>query len=189
MHCSDATCMIVCPVGAIYRTEAGAVAIDANKCIGCNYCAANCPFQAISFDRQASIPQKCTFCFDRVANGFKPACATACPSGAIEFGDRNELIAKAGARVQQLQAAGKNKARIYGLEEMSGTGVMFVLQNEPQYYGLPADPHVPLQARLWGSLFKPLRVLAVLAMAFGLWVNRSKSKELQDAAAAKRKKA
>ncbi|NLC11503.1 MAG: 4Fe-4S dicluster domain-containing protein, partial [Firmicutes bacterium] len=188
MHCSDAACITVCPVGAIYRTDVGTVAIDYDKCIGCNYCAANCPFKVISFERQTNQPTKCTFCYDRVANGYKPACANACPTGAIEFGGRSDLINKASDRVRKLQAGGKNKARIYGLEEMSGTGVIFVLQNEPQYYGLPVDPDVPVQARLWGALFKPLRVLVVLAMAFGLWVNRSKSKEIQDAMSAKGKK-
>lgn len=185
MHCTDAACVMVCPVGALYHTETGSVALDSDKCIGCNYCAANCPFEAISFDRKFNHPAKCTMCIDRTANGFKPACATACPTGAIEFGDRNELIRKAGDRVSELKAAGKNKARIYGLDEMSGTGTMFVLEDDPEYYGLPADPHVPVRARVWNVIFKPLRVLAVLAVAFGLWGNRTKSKKIQDAKAAR----
>jgi formate dehydrogenase iron-sulfur subunit len=155
MHCTDAACMIVCPVGAIYRTETGSVAINNDKCIGCNYCVANCPFQAMSFDRQSNHPVKCTMCIDRTANDFIPACAKACPTGAIEYGDRTALVNKATKKVAELKAKGKSKARVYGLEEVSGTGTMFVLQNDPEYYGLPADPYVPVKARV-GVLFSSL---------------------------------
>ncbi len=184
MHCTDAACMIVCPVGAIYRTETGSVAINNDKCIGCNYCVANCPFQAMSFDRKENHPVKCTMCIDRTANDFMPACAKACPTGAIEYGDRTALVNKATKRVLELKAKGKSKARVYGLEEVSGTGTMFVLQNVPEYYGLPADPHVPVKARIWSIIFKPLRVLAVIAVAFGLWGNRSETKGIQEATTA-----
>jgi len=187
MHCSDAACMVVCPAGAIYRTEEGAVNFDYDKCIGCNYCAANCTFKVIGFDRKTNLPTKCTFCADRVSNGYKPACATACPTGAIVFGNRTDMLTKAAARVNQLRAAGKPYARLYGMNEVSGTGMIYVLENAPEYYGLPADPQVPVQARLWGVLFKPLRVLVVLAAAFGLWTNRSQNKEVQEATAAKKK--
>lgn len=188
MHCTDAACMMVCPAGAIYRTETGSVAINYDKCIGCNYCVANCPFEAISFDRQSNHPVKCTMCIDRTANGLEPACVKACPAGALIYGDRDKLLSKANARVAELRAAGNSKARVYGQEEMSGTGAMFVLENDPEYYSLPADPYVPFKARAWNVIFKPLRVLAVIAVALGLWGNRSEAKKVQDSAAiAKRK--
>ncbi len=184
MHCTDAACEIVCPAGAISHTETGAVAINYDKCIGCNYCVANCPFQAMSFDRKANHPVKCTMCIDRTTNGFEPACVKACPTQALQYGDRNALISRASSKVSELQAAGKDKARIYGLEEVSGTGTMYIIEDDPEYYGLPADPHVPVKARIWSVIFKPLRVLVVLAVALGLWGNRSEVKEIQDAATA-----
>lgn len=187
MHCEEAACMIVCPAGAIYRSETGAVSIDYDKCIGCNYCVANCTFHVMSFDRKTNKPVKCTLCVDRTSSGLIPACAKACPTGAIQYGDRTDLINQATNKVAELRAAGKTKAEIYGLREVSGTGTMFILEDDPEHYGLPVDPHVPLKARIWGVVFKPLRVLAVIAMAFGLWSNRSESKKIQSAMAARDK--
>ncbi|RQD68084.1 MAG: 4Fe-4S dicluster domain-containing protein [Tindallia sp. MSAO_Bac2] len=182
MHCTDAACEIVCPVGAIYHTDTGAVDIDFNKCIGCNYCAANCPFKVISFDRKTDLPTKCTFCYDRVSNGYKPACAAACPTGAIDFGERRDLINRASQRVMHLQNHGSQQATLYGLDEVGGTGMMYILEDTPSQYNLPLAPEVPLQARLWSMLFKPLRIFVVLAMGLGLWTNYNKSRELKDAA-------
>jgi formate dehydrogenase iron-sulfur subunit len=181
MHCTDAACEIVCPVGAIYHTDAGTVDIDFNKCIGCNYCAANCPFKVISFDRKTDLPTKCTFCYDRLANGYEPACATACPTGAITFGDRGDLINQGSRRVMTLQQKGNSKATLYGLDELSGTGMMFILEDVPSHYYLPDSPVVSLQARLWSLLFRPLRIFVVLAMGLGLWSNYNKSRSIKDA--------
>lgn len=181
MHCGDAACMTACPTGAIYKTDAGTVNIDYTKCIGCNYCAANCPFNVISFDRRTNVPPKCTFCYDRISNGFKPACAGVCPTGAIVFGNRSEIIAAATDRAAELQANGNAKARVYGLEELEGTGMIFVLEDEPEQYALLSDPQVPFSTRLWGVLFRPLRVLVVIALAFGLWSNRVQSREVEEA--------
>ncbi len=181
MHCTDAACMISCPAGAIYHTEAGSVAIDEKKCIGCNYCVANCPFHAVSFDRATNLPFKCTFCLDRTSNGLKPACATACCTGAITFGERKDLVSVASKRLAQLKSAGKANAMIYGLEEVNGTGMLYVLPDSPEKYGLPADPQVPFGARLWGALFKPFRILVIIAVGLGLWANRSQVKEVEEA--------
>ena len=180
MHCTDAACITVCPAGAIYHTDSGTVAVDTAKCIGCNYCAASCPFKAVSFDRKTNLPPKCTFCIDRVTNGLKPACALTCPTGAITYGDRNEIIRTAYKRVDTLRQQGNEEARVYGLDEVGGTGMIYVLNGSPTLYGLPEDPHVPLTARLWGALFKPLRVLVIFAVGLGLWSNRLESKEMQD---------
>lgn len=179
MHCTDAACEKVCPTGAIHFTELGTVAINYNKCIGCNYCAANCTFQVLSFSRTANIAQKCTFCYDRVVNGLAPACATACPTGAIKFGDRRELIGIAEDRLAKLQRNGHPNANIYGLEELSGTAVFYLLDETPEHYGLPDRPSVSFSAYFWNVIFKPLRVLVVAAVAFGLWANRSESNEIQ----------
>ncbi|MCR3922384.1 MAG: 4Fe-4S dicluster domain-containing protein [Firmicutes bacterium] len=181
MHCSDAACMTVCPTGAIFRTSDGTVSIDKKKCIGCNYCAANCPFEVIAFCRTTNMPDKCTFCEDRVANGLQPACASVCPTGAIEYGLRTKLLTAAYDRVSKLQAGGKANASVYGASEVGGTAMLYVLEDTPEYYGLPTNPQVPFTARIWGHLFKPVRVLILIAMAFGLWANRKESDEVQEA--------
>ena len=179
MHCTDAACMQSCPAGAIYHTDYGTVAIDTQKCIGCNYCAANCPFNAISFDRKTNVAKKCTFCVDRIANGLKPACANACPTGAITFGSRTDILSLAKERVAELKKQGKSNAYIYGLEEVSGTANVYVLTESPEYYGLPINPQVPLTARLWGIVYKPLRFVVVILAGFGLWANKTQSKDIQ----------
>ncbi len=181
MHCTDAACEIVCPVGAIYHSEEGTVNINFNKCIGCNYCAASCPFKVISFNRKTDLPTKCTFCYDRIASGYQPACSTACPTGAITFGERRDLINQASHRVMDLNDNGNSNAMLYGLDELSGTGMLYLLEDVPSHYNLPASPEVPLQARLWGMLFKPLRIFVVLAMALGLWTNYNKTREIKNA--------
>jgi len=189
MHCTDAACITVCPAGAIYHTDEGTVAVDTKKCIGCNYCAASCPFQAVSFDRRTNLPPKCTFCHDRILNGLKPACAQACPTGAIAYGSRADMIKLGYQRVDLLKSTGKSNARIYGLDEVDGTGMVYVLAGSPDTYGLPNDPHVPFTARIWGALFKPLRTLVLIAIGFGLWTNRSQSKDMQESLDEARKKA
>ncbi len=181
MHCTDAACMQACPAGAIYRTEQGTVHIDEVKCIGCNYCITACPFQVIGFDRLTNKARKCTFCHDRLLNGMQPACAQVCPTGSITFGDRRDLIARATSRVEKLRAQGKRNAGLYGLDELDGTAMLYVLADRPDKYGLPVNPQVPMQTRIWNAIFKPLRVLVVVAVAFGLWTNRSQTREIEQA--------
>jgi len=180
MHCADAACMLACPAGAIYRTEYGTVNVDEVKCIGCNYCVAACPFFVIGFDRLANKARKCTFCLDRLAAGLKPACATACPTGSITFGRSDELIAKASKRVEQLKAAGKVNATMYGLDEVGGAAMLYVLADKPEKYGFPADPQVAIQTRVWNAIYAPFRVFVVVAVALSLWANRSYSKRVQE---------
>ena len=181
MHCTDAACEIVCPVGAIYHSDAGTVNIDFNKCIGCNYCAANCPFHVISFERKTNLPTKCTFCYDRLANGYEPACSSACPTGALQFGERGRLVNQASQRVMTLEQQGNAKASLYGLQELEGTGMLFILEDTPAHYNLPVNPAVSYQARLWSLLFNPLRIFVVMAMGLGLWSNYRKTKGFKDA--------
>jgi formate dehydrogenase iron-sulfur subunit len=177
MHCTEAACIKVCPANAIYRTEFGTVKIDPQRCIGCNYCAANCTYQVIGFDQAANVARKCTFCHDRISNGRIPACAKACPTGAITYGERADLIALAQKRAGELQKAGKGNANVYGIEELSGLCMVYVLENRPEAYGLPENPRIRLSTHVWDYIFKPVRIFVVIAAFFALWVNRGESKK------------
>ncbi len=177
MHCTEAACMMVCPANAIYRTEFGTVRIDPERCIGCNYCAANCTYQVIGFDQAANVARKCTFCYDRISNGEIPACAKTCPTGAITYGERADLIREAQKRIARLKKAGNVNATAYGIEELSGLGMVYVLADSPEAYGLPESPKVRFSAHIWDYIFKPVRIFVIIAAFFALLVNRGDSKK------------
>ena len=85
-HCDDAPCLYNCPAQAYFRNEStGAVLHDAGKCIGCRLCTWACPFDAPVFNSRSGIVEKCTFCSTRIEQGRSPACATHCPTGALDF--------------------------------------------------------------------------------------------------------
>lgn len=89
-HCEDAPCVDVCPTQASYRTEDGVVLIDDERCIGCKYCMAACPYHARWQHDEAGDIHKCTFCYHRTSNGLLPACVGACVTKARVFGDLND---------------------------------------------------------------------------------------------------
>jgi formate dehydrogenase beta subunit len=159
-HCTDPGCMRACPVpGCIFKTPEGAVIIDSKKCIGCKYCIHTCPFQIPRFDEATQKVYKCTFCYDRLANGLAPACAKACPTGAIVFGDKDDIIQTAHARARKL---GSN-ASVYGDRFVGGTHVLYVL-NEPSsvYEKLPENPQISAAVSLWKDWLKPLSMVSLI---------------------------
>jgi len=180
MHCTEAACIMVCPTGAIHRSEFGTVVVDGGKCIGCNYCIANCTFGVVHFDKGLNRARKCDMCYDRMQAGLKPACAQACLSGCLQFGDREEVLSNAQAAVKE--AAGRGiQAQIYGQEQLGGLGWIYVLADAPEQYRLPKAPEAPAAARIWDVVFQPARIVAGLAILFGLWSNRKYSADLAPA--------
>ena len=149
-HCTQAACLDVCPTGALFRTEFGTVVVQEDVCNGCGYCVPACPFGVIDKRigdgvKNEGIAQKCTLCYDRLHDGLTPACAKACPTESIQFGDLDELRERAAARVEQLHASGVPQARLYGEDPndgVGGLGAFFLLLDEPEVYGLPPDPVV-----------------------------------------------
>ena len=101
-HCNVPACASACPVSALEKTEDGPVVYHADICLGCRYCQLACPFKVPRFEWDKIIPEitKCTMCGDRVAAGLEPACAKVCPTDAIVFGDRDELITEAESRIR-----------------------------------------------------------------------------------------
>jgi formate dehydrogenase iron-sulfur subunit len=162
-HCTHAACLDVCPTGALFRTEYGTVVVQEDICNGCGYCVPACPFGVLdkrhlprsAGDAPLALPLlgekedgrvwKCTLCYDRLKGGHEPACAKACPTDSIQFGELDELRERADARLEKLQAQGWNGAQLYGRDPddgVGGFGAFFLLLDEPEVYGLPPDPVV-----------------------------------------------
>ena len=166
-HCAQAGCLDACPTGAIYRTEYGTVNINQDVCNGCRYCVSACPFGVVSFNEQTGTAKKCTFCNDRIHNGLGPACAKACPTESIQFGFRDELVAKAQKRVETLRGMGFKEAQLYGADEkgfLGGLNAFFLLLSKPGTYNLPADPKLPQRNVVVDSL---LSIGSAIAIGLG----------------------
>jgi formate dehydrogenase beta subunit len=152
MHCVDAGCLAACPApGAIFRRENGVVDFDHDKCIGCGYCITGCPFDVPRLSPVTHKVYKCTLCSDRTAVGLEPACIKACPTNCLTFGAREDLLRAADARADTLRAEGKENAGVYNPAGVGGTNVLYVLSDAgaPELYGLPRNPEIPWQVRLW----------------------------------------
>ncbi|MGN6251113.1 MAG: 4Fe-4S dicluster domain-containing protein [Marmoricola sp.] len=150
-HCTHAACLDVCPTGSLFRSEFGTVVVQDDICNGCGYCVPACPYGVIERRngpegaKNVGIAQKCTLCYDRLGAGEEPACAKACPTESIQFGDVDELRERANQRVASLHEAGVMDARLYGNDPddgVGGAGAFFLLLDEPEVYGLPPDPVV-----------------------------------------------
>ncbi len=172
-HCTNAGCLEACPTGAIIRNEFDNVFIQPDVCNGCGYCVVSCPFGVVDLmgavrrgeqysiaslneDRLAvkatavqdhgGVAGKCTLCYDRQRAGFVPACAKACPTESIQFGNVEELKERARKRVATLTERGVQNARLYGIDTDSSVGdlnAFFLITGDPQSYNLPPEPVLP----------------------------------------------
>jgi formate dehydrogenase iron-sulfur subunit len=173
-HCTHAACLDVCPTGALIRTEFGTVVVQQDVCNGCGYCVSACPYGVIDKREDDGRVFKCTMCYDRLGAGLEPACAKACPTESIQFGDLDELRERAAGRVEELHAAGETSARLYGNDPndgVGGDGAFFLLMDEPEVYGLPPDPVVT--TRDLGSMWRHAAMAAgaLVAMTVGSFVS------------------
>jgi formate dehydrogenase iron-sulfur subunit len=148
-HCTHASCMDVCPTGAIIRTEFDTVFIQSPVCNGCRNCIAACPYDVIDIDPDHGVARKCTLCYDRLQGGLEPACAKACPTESIQFGPLDELRAKAERRLAQVHAQGIPEANLYGHDDKvyGGLNAFFLLMDKPEVYKLPNAENAVLPQR------------------------------------------
>ena len=179
MHCAEAGCVKVCPTGSLYHHESGFVAYDKDTCSGCGYCVDACPFDVPRSTRNVisgiAKMDKCTFCttpgLDRLAEGEEPSCVKSCPTDALIYGERAQLVADGRKRVQALQAKGWTNAYLYGDKELDGLHVMYVLDDSPAVYGLPADPKISAATIAWQDVIQPLGWALGGATVIGLGIN------------------
>jgi len=162
MHCDEPPCVKVCPVDATFKRQDGIVLIDNDRCVGCRFCMAACPYSTRVFNWEkpdkpeeianrpysceTSIPQKkgtvgkCDFCPDMTRIGMLPHCVTACPNGVFFFGDMNEDSVTNGSETFRFSELIKDKAG-YRLMEDMGT--------RPRVYYLPpVSRNFPFEAGL-----------------------------------------
>jgi len=169
-HCQHASCLDVCPTGAIIRTEFDTVFIQPDVCNGCRDCIAACPYGVIGLDEHKHVAQKCTLCYDRLQGGMEPACAKACPTQSIQFGPVIELREKAQQRVDALHAAGVPQARLYGADDSvyGGLNAFFLLMDKPETYKLPNAANAKLPGRNNERGYLATAITAVVAVIGGL---------------------
>ncbi len=165
MHCTEPGCLIACPApGAIVQYANGIVDFNQDQCIGCGYCMTGCPFNVPKFAPETRRVYKCTLCVDRVSSGLQPACVKACPTSCLQFGTKDAMLEIANTRVEQLKANGFAQASVYDPPGVGGTGVVTVLAfgDQPELYGLPRDPVVPVAVRLWKGPLKWTGNMAII---------------------------
>ncbi len=146
MHCNEPCCASVCFVKAFTKTPEGPVLYDPSVCVGCRYCVFACPYYALAYEYgNPATPRvvRCTMCYPRIIKGQVPACAEACPTGAIQYGPREKLILVARERMRKWPD--KYYPELFGENEYGGTSWLTLLARPPEQLGLPADlPYDPL---------------------------------------------
>jgi Fe-S-cluster-containing dehydrogenase component len=126
MHCWQPACTAACLTNAMLKTEEGPVIWRGNKCLGCRYCMAACPFNIPKYEYDSWNPkvQKCNMCWERLKEGKIPACVAACPTDALMFGNKKQLMEI--ARVRIYHHPTKYVHQIYGEYEVGGTGWLYL---------------------------------------------------------------
>ncbi len=150
-HCADAACIAVCPTGALFK-DGALTRLDRGACSGCGYCVESCPYGVPEMvDGRSS---KCDACAATTKAGGEPWCVTTCPSRALVYGERDELLAEAQQRATAMRVHYPN-AQVYGETQAGGLGVIMVLPDDPETLNLPIDPDPPLVSRAWQRIVQP----------------------------------
>ena len=174
MHCDDPGCLTACPSpGAIVQYANGVVDFDQSKCIGCGMCRTGCPFDIPRYDAN-DHPFKCNFCLDRVGNGMTPACAKACPTNALHFGTRADMVELGHKVVAGLKDRGFPNAALYDSAGVGGAGYVYALPHgdKVEHYGdLPKDPAISSLVHLWKGPLKWIGGAAILGSIAAMFMH------------------
>jgi len=181
-HCADAACVAVCPTGALFK-EDGLTRLNRDACSGCGYCVQSCPYSVPKMVGGRS--SKCDGCAANVSAGGSPWCVTTCPAQALRFGEREEILAEAKARVTAMADRYPN-VQVYGETQAGGLGLILVLPDAPETLDIPADPPpVPVVVDAWKNVVQPVSMgmtalAAVGAGVLGIIARRNHLAELAE---------
>ncbi|HET7373839.1 MAG TPA: 4Fe-4S dicluster domain-containing protein [Gemmatimonadaceae bacterium] len=162
-HCDNPPCARVCPVGATFKRDDGIVLIDNERCIGCRFCMAACPYSVRTFNwsrpkdppaasargyspewgfpRRVGTAEKCDFCPDMARDGKLPHCAGVCPMGAIWFGDENEdAVTNSRGETVRLSKLLRDRAAYRELEELGTKPRVYYLPPDGRHFPAPGEP-------------------------------------------------
>jgi formate dehydrogenase iron-sulfur subunit len=161
MHCIEPACVSVCPVGALEKLDSGPVIYHSERCIGCRYCMAACPFgiPKTQWEKTWPLIQKCDFCADRQANGEQPACSEACPTGALIYGTRKNML---GTAKDRLAKSNKYTPYVYGESEAGGTSMLYLSDIKYASLGFPLLNDTALPELDWPYLKAVPGLIAVM---------------------------
>lgn len=178
MHCLWPSCVSACIVGAMQKAADGAVVYDPTICIGCRYCMVACPFEIPAYEYRDPVKprvRKCEMCTDVAAGtGANPACAAACPTEALVFGKRVDLLLMAKERIAK--RPDRYLPHIYGEEEVGGTSWLYLTGRPPREVGLlalPTDPPPRRTEAIQHGIFKygAIPVAFYAGLAGLMWFN------------------
>lgn len=168
LHCEEPGCLLACPApGAIVQYDNGIVDFNQANCIGCQLCVSGCPFDIPRFNADTRKVYKCNMCIDRVEAGLEPACAKTCPTNAISWGTKEDMVRLGEQQVERLHARGLTNAVLYDPPGVGGTHMMYVVPHGDQLdqYDLPADPTAGAGAL---AMLGAVRKLGASALGLGV---------------------
>jgi len=163
-HCKEPACASACFVRAFTKTKEGAVIYDASVCVGCRYCMIACPFEIPAYEYDEPLSpriQKCTMCHPRVVEGKLPGCVETCPTEALTFGKRKDLINIARERIKKFPD--RYVDHIYGEHEMGGTNWLYLSGVPYKEIGMREDLGTTPAPELTAG------VLSAVPIVVGLW--------------------
>jgi Fe-S-cluster-containing dehydrogenase component len=163
-HCLEPACASACFVRAFTKTPEGAVVYNADVCVGCRYCMIACPFEIPAYEYNNALSPKvtkCTLCHPRVVKGLLPGCVEACPTEALIFGKRSDLVTMARRRIAR--HPDQYEDHIYGEREMGGTSWLYLAGEPFETLGLRTDLGTTPAPKLTSG------ALGAVPMVVGLW--------------------
>jgi formate dehydrogenase iron-sulfur subunit len=181
MHCIEPACVSSCPVSALEKTPEGPVVWHDDLCLGCRYCMMACPFLVPRFEWESRNPRirKCDMCYDRLLEGKVPACVAGCPTGALKFGKRDEILAEAYQRIEERPRGYVH--HVYGEHEAGGTSFLHLARRPFEELGyrrnLPLRSYREYTRPAMGVIPYVVNALAVMLGAVAWVVNRRQEVE------------